>query len=274
MASGFQLAGGQAGGYQAHTAAFMEPSAELMVAGAGVDSGDAVLDVACGTGLVARGALPRVMPGGRVVGIDVNPTMLAVARSLGDPGIEWMESPAERLPFEDESFSHVLCQQGFQFFADPVAAAAEARRVLRPGGVLVATVWATPGRNPYIETQLELLAKLDPTLTPSVQAATPPDAGQLLESIAARAGFTNFAMSLLEHRVEIADLGSFFLAQTSTTPWASAIARLSDPEQQSLAEEFVQRLDAWLHIGTHLIPFCSHQLLAHKVRFEKPASAI
>ncbi len=266
MASGFQLAGGQAGGYQAHTAAFMGPSAELMVAGTGVDTGDAALDVACGTGLVAHAAVSRVMPGGRVVGIDVNPTMLAVARSLGDSGIEWIESPAERLPFEDESFSHVLCQQGFQFFADPVAAAAEARRVLRPGGVLVATVWATPGRNPYIETQLEMLAELDPTLAPSMQAAIPPDAELLLESIAAGAGFGNFTTSLLEHHVEIADLAPYFLAQTATTPWASTVARLSDAEQQRLGEDFVQQLASCRHAaGAHRIPFCSHQLVAQKV---------
>ncbi len=266
MASGFQLAGGQAGGYQAHTAAFMGPSAELIVAGAGVIAGDAVLDVACGTGLVARAALRRVSPGGRVVGIDVNPTMLAVARSLGGPGMEWFESPAESMPFEDASFTHVLCQQGFQFFADPVAAAAEALRALHDGGVLAATVWATPGRNPYIETQLELLAQLDPTLAASVQAATPPDARQRLESIAKQAGFAAFTVSLLEHQVEIADLASFFLAQTATTPWAPAIARLGDGEQKRLAEYFVQNLAAFRRSGgSHVLPFCSHQLVAHKV---------
>jgi ubiquinone/menaquinone biosynthesis C-methylase UbiE len=266
MASGFQLAGVQAGGYQAHTAAFMGPSARLLVAGADVGAGDAVLDLACGTGLVARAALPRVTPGGRVAGADINPTMLAVARSSGASGIEWFESPAETLPFDDATFSHVLCQQGFQFFTDPTAAAGEARRVLGPGGVLAATVWATPGSNPYIETQLDLLAQLDPTLAASVQAATPPDADQLLESIATDAGFASVSLSLLEHQVEIAELGSFFLAQSATTPWASALATLSDAEQQSLADSLVQRLSACGAAGgAHVLPFCSHRLVARKV---------
>ena len=72
--------------------------------------------------------------------------------------VEWFEAPADTQPFEDDCFDRVLCQQGLQFFPDPVAAIAESMRVLSPGGRLHATIWATPGRNPYIERQLALLA--------------------------------------------------------------------------------------------------------------------
>jgi hypothetical protein len=110
-----------------------------------------------------------------------------------------------------------------------------------------------------------LLAQLDPTLAASVQAAAPLDADRLLESIARSAGFTDVAVSFLEHQVEIDDLTGFFLVQTATTPWAPAVAALTQAEQQRLAEAFVLRLaDHRTAGGHHLVPFCSHELVARK----------
>jgi SAM-dependent methyltransferase len=96
-----------------------------------------VLDVACGTGIVARRAAAR---GARVVGVDRNAQMLAVARATA-PAIEWIEADASALPLADDAFDHVLCQQGLQFMPDPAAAVAEMRRVLAPGGRLALSVW-------------------------------------------------------------------------------------------------------------------------------------
>ncbi len=265
MIPGFQLAEAQAEAYEAHSGVFMGPSAELMVDHAGLGAGDVVLDLACGTGLIARAARSQVGPGGRVVAMDVNTAMLAAARSRAGPGIEWFEAPAEAMPFEDATFTHVLCQQGFQFFAHSLASAREAHRVLRPSGALLATVWATPGLNPYIETQLELLAELDPAAAPSARAATPPHADEMLTSMASNAGFDEVTVSPLEHRVLLPDLRSFFLAETSTTPWASAVSELPAPEQQHLATEFAQRLASCANPdGSHLVPFRSHLLVARR----------
>jgi ubiquinone/menaquinone biosynthesis C-methylase UbiE len=265
MVSGFQLARAQAEAYEAHSGVFMGPSAELMVDHASPGAGDVVLDLACGTGLIARAARSLVRPSGRVVAVDVNPAMLTAARALAGPGIEWFEAPAEAMPFEDAAFTHVLCQQGFQFFADPPASAREAHRVLRPDGTLLATVWATPGLNPYIETQLELLAELDPAAAPSARAATPPHADEMLASMASDAGFDEVTVSPLEHRVLLPDLRTFFFAQTSTTPWASAVSALPAAEQQHLATEFAQRLAPCANPdGSHLVPFRSHLLVARR----------
>lgn len=101
----------------------MGPSARLIVESMGLNAGDIVLDLACGTGLAARCAYPILQPGGRVVGADVNPAMLATAESLAGDGIEWIQAPAERLPFDEATFTHVICQQGFQFFPNALAAA-------------------------------------------------------------------------------------------------------------------------------------------------------
>lgn len=120
---------------------------------------DDVLDVACGTGVVAREALARVGPGGSVTGLDRNPDMLAVAARV-TPGITWREGMAEDLPFDDESFDAVLSQFGLMFFEDQVAALTDMHRVLRPGGRLVVAVWDSLERSPGYQAVTALLQQL------------------------------------------------------------------------------------------------------------------
>jgi ubiquinone/menaquinone biosynthesis C-methylase UbiE len=91
---------------------------------AGMGSGDRVLDVACGTGILAREALARVGPSGRVTGLDLNEGMLAVARQLR-PEIDWRHGDAAKLPFEDSAFDVVVSQFALMFFPDRVAALRE-----------------------------------------------------------------------------------------------------------------------------------------------------
>ncbi len=263
MPSGFQLAQHQARAYESFTRDFMEGSAKLLAEGAWIRSGDVVLDLACGTGLVARHVVALVSPNGRVVGADINPAMLEIASgSIGD-GVEWVESPCDDLPFDDDTFTHVICQQGFQFFPDPAAAMSEAARVLRPGGALIATVWATPGQNPYIENQLDLLAELDPSLAASVQRATPAHADDFLRSTAQTAGLQNIEVTMLEHDVDIADFEPWFLAQTGGTPWGPTLAALTDPERQELASAMALRMQLYARPeGGHRIPFRSFRLQA------------
>ena len=114
---------------------------------AGVAPGHAVLDVACGTGAVARGAAPVVGPGGTVAGVDLNEAMLTVARRLS-PGIEWRRGDAAALPFDDGGFDAVVCQMAMMFFPDPVAALAEMARVTRPGGTVAVLVPASLASSP------------------------------------------------------------------------------------------------------------------------------
>src|SRR5262245_6366072 len=92
-----------------------------------------LLDVACGTGIVARIAQTTIGDRGRLVGVDASPAMLAVASSVA-PTIEWRQGDAARLPVQpDETFDVVTCHQGLQFFPDKPTAVREMRRVLAPG---------------------------------------------------------------------------------------------------------------------------------------------
>jgi len=106
-----------------------------------VQPGHHVLDVACGTGIVARCARHRMTYRGRVVGLDNDEAALAIASLCEPASIEWRQADAARMPLREASFDVVLCQQGLQHFARKSQAMAEMRRVLKPGGRLALTVW-------------------------------------------------------------------------------------------------------------------------------------
>jgi ubiquinone/menaquinone biosynthesis C-methylase UbiE len=106
-------------------------------------SGDRVLDIACGTGIVARLVKQRLGATGTVVGVDLNPQMLAVARQMA-PMVDWREGDAAALPLRHgEQFDIVLCQQGYQFFPDQTAVAHQMHRALVKGGRLGVSTWCS-----------------------------------------------------------------------------------------------------------------------------------
>src|SRR6266581_4376739 len=141
----------------------MEPWVHCLVDVAALQPAEHVLDVACGTGFVARLAADRVGAKGRVVGIDLNASMIEAARAASGQGaattIEWRTGDAAALPFEDSIFDVVLCQQGVQFFPDRVRALREMRRVLRPEGRLAFTVWRAIGDTPYLAALTDVLSR-------------------------------------------------------------------------------------------------------------------
>jgi ubiquinone/menaquinone biosynthesis C-methylase UbiE len=135
----WQLEEASAEAYERYAvASWSRPLAEQLVGLAAPRDGERVLDVACGTGIVARLSVPRVGERGSVTGVDLNDGMLDVARR--DAAIDWRQGDAEALPLPDEGYDVVLCQQGLQFFPRRGVALAEMRRVLRPGGRLALSV--------------------------------------------------------------------------------------------------------------------------------------
>jgi SAM-dependent methyltransferase len=106
--------------------------------------GRRVLDLATGTGIVAQQLAGHVGPGGNVIGTDINTEMLTLAKKRCadlSPTVKFIECPAHPLELNDSSIDFVVCQQGFQFFPDKLAAALEIYRVLRDGGKVIASTW-------------------------------------------------------------------------------------------------------------------------------------
>jgi SAM-dependent methyltransferase len=118
-----------------------------LIHGAGVKEGTRVLDVACGTGVLARSALAVTGRAGRVFGADPAPGMLAVANEI-EPGIEWICCSAEALEMADEQVDCLISQFGMMFFQDRQQAANEMFRVLGPRGSLAIAVWRSVDHNP------------------------------------------------------------------------------------------------------------------------------
>ena len=139
---------------------FMVPSlfapwSSYLIQRANPQPGERVLDIACGTGIVARKVAPRVGLQGIVIGLDINADRIGIARTAAEGehlAIEWHTSPAEQLPFPDENFDLVFCQFGLMFFRDRHTALKEIHRVLRTGGRVVLSVWQGLDRHPFYQT--------------------------------------------------------------------------------------------------------------------------
>ena len=124
------------------------PVVEAVIARAALKPGERVLDLGTGTGAVAVHAAAVVGQDGGVIGNDISSDMLLLARrrvtDLGLKNIEFREGRAEAIPAEDKTFDAVLASLSLMYVVDRAAAAREIARVLRPGGRLVAAVWAAP----------------------------------------------------------------------------------------------------------------------------------
>jgi ubiquinone/menaquinone biosynthesis C-methylase UbiE len=139
--------------------ALFQEWAPRVAAAAGIRSGQQVLDVACGTGVLAREAARRAAPGGQVAGLDRNEGMLAVAgRKARD--IAWRQGLAEALPYDAGQFDAVVSQFGLMFFDDRKTALQEMLRVLRPGGHLAVAVWDRLETSPGYAAMTALLQRL------------------------------------------------------------------------------------------------------------------
>ncbi len=135
-------------GYEAlFVPALFEPWTAHLLNGGNVKANSHVLDIACGSGILARHALVRTGEAGRVVGLDPAPGMIGAATEV-EPNIEWVLGSAEELPFEDGTFDCVVCQFGMMFFQDREKAASEMCRVLKLGGRLAVAVWNSIEQNP------------------------------------------------------------------------------------------------------------------------------
>jgi SAM-dependent methyltransferase len=170
-------------------AMFREAAGQVLAA-VGVPAGSDVLDVACGTGVLARAAAQHTAPE-RVTGLDRNEGMLEVARRVA-PAIQWRAGTAEALPFPDASFDRAFCLFGVMFFDDRPAAMRELRRVLRAGGKAAIAVWASLDRSPGYAGMVRLLERLfgadvADELRAPFALGSPRDLEQLLANAGARA---------------------------------------------------------------------------------------
>ena len=133
-----------------------------------------LLEVAAGTGVVTRAMASGLPDSVSIVATDLNQAMLDQAAAVGTARpVEWRQADAMQLPFEDAAFDAVVCQFGAMFFPDKAKAFAEARRVLRPGGVFVFNVWDRLADNEFADVITSALEPVFPQDPPRFLARTP-----------------------------------------------------------------------------------------------------
>jgi ubiquinone/menaquinone biosynthesis C-methylase UbiE len=213
------------------------PWAELTVEELGLSAGDRVLDIACGTGVAARVAQQRLGDGAYVVGIDISPAMLGVARDAA-PSIDWREGSASALPLRDgEQFDAVICQQGLQFFPDKPAAAAQMRRALVTGGRLAASTWRSDEEIPFFR---ELRRVAEGHLGPIADQRYGYGDANALEALLRDAGFRDVRSRQLTRTMRFDDGASFVRMNAMALVGMSAAGKsMNDTERERILETIV-----------------------------------
>ncbi len=226
------------------------PVAADLVDAAALRPGERVLDVACGTGVVARLALERVGADGTVTGLDPNPGMIAVAREAAPPDatIDWHEAPAEAIPLPSESFDVALCGMGLQFFSDRLAGLREIRRVLAPGGRLVANL---PGPTPPpLRIMAEELSRhVGPETASFVEAVFSLHDADELRTLVTDAGFGDVDVQAGPRALHLPPPGEFLWQYVSSTPLAAAVAEVDQQRRTALERDYSERCEAFVEDG-------------------------
>jgi ubiquinone/menaquinone biosynthesis C-methylase UbiE len=270
----WQVTGNAAETYErALVPAVFAPWAPLVVALADPQPGERVLDIACGTGLIARLAAERVGRTGNVTGLDLNPGMLSFAASITSPDpatsapITWREASATNMPLPDAAFDVVYCQLGLQFFPDRPAAMREMYRVLVPGGRLGLMVWQGIQYSPGFGALAAALARHVSTEAAGIMRAPfgLAEAEQLRALVAAE-GFRDIAIQSVAGTVRFPSVSRFVQDYVRGSPLSGHVAKVSDDTRAALVSE----------VGDELMPFVAGEALtfpirAHLASAKKPA---
>ena len=241
--------------------ALFRPCAERLVEFAQPRPGDRVLDVACGTAIVARTAAPLVAPTGSVAALDINPHMLAVARAAADEqgaAIVFHEGDAAALPFEDGWFDLVTCQHAFQFFPDQAAVAREIARVLTPGGRVAIATWKGLDRHPfYRELDTVMLRRFAISGIGQIFSYGDP---AVLQKLLVSAGFENVTTHAMAITSTFPDAEAFLAMEIDIDVAAiPSMQQLSESERAAITAEIRDEvgpaLQRYVRDGAVVMPF-------------------
>lgn len=264
--AGWQLDESAPEAYQRYLVpAIFESWTERLLDRVDLQTGDRVLDVACGTGIVARHAVSRVGEPGSVVGLDVNEGMLAVAKRVSTDEefpIEWRQGDATDLPFADGSFDVVCCQQAIQFIDDPVSALEELRRVLASDGRVVVSVWRPLHYQPSYDVLAEILEHhIGPETGTMMRSPFPDWDADYIRSIARDAGFESLSITIQIGSGRYPSVDAFVRREAASSPLAEPIAAVDQERRDAVVTAVSNALEEYLDDDGIVFPMESFVLV-------------
>jgi ubiquinone/menaquinone biosynthesis C-methylase UbiE len=220
------------------------PWAQHLLSKAVPQEGENILDVACGTGIVARMAKSRVGPSGNVAGVDLNSGMLNVAKSIvGSSRINCIEADVGNIPLESKSFDKAYCQQGLQFFPNKVGALKEIHRLLRSGGKCLVVAAQSLEQHPLMNSQVAALTKhIDANAAAGIRAVCSLPNGNEIAEYFKEAGFDKVSWETVDLTLLHKDGRAFIQNGIMSTPLAGIIATWSDTDRNALLDDILEGL--------------------------------
>jgi SAM-dependent methyltransferase len=222
--------------------------------------GQTILDIAAGTGDLGFAAAERVGDGGRVLTTDFAPGMVEAARRNGErrglSNVDYQVMDAERMQLEDDSVDGVVCRWGYMLMADPAAALAETRRVLRDGGMLGFAVWQTPDRNPWAAIPGMVLVQRGhmPPPEPGVPGIFAMGDRGLVEQLVTGAGFPEPRIEELTFEWRYGANDVWDTLNRLAGPLAAVIKELSEEEQRATRAAIEDALEQYRDGDDVLVP--------------------
>jgi len=264
----WQLSGSSAMYYEeVMVPAVFSPWAKDLIRRVALNPGQKVLDIACGTGIVARLA-SQVTGDGSTTGLDFNQSMIDEARSISERSgldISWIQGDALNLEFEDNEFDTVFCQQGLQFFPDKPRAAREMHRVLRPGGKAAISVWTSLEDNPYGFSMVEALDHhINSNVADGLRSPFRLSNADSLRLILEGAGFSEVEIQEVEIPMSGNSLKKFVLRHLTVLPTASEIFSSSPEAIDSVAGDVERSLQRFVQADHYAVPWRAHVAVAIK----------
>ena len=261
----WQLARDSAERYQTIlTPSILGPFAQALVEFADLQPGERVVDVGCGTGAAARFAAPVVGPSGQVAGVDVNASMIEVARSLPaveGASIEWHVANATDLPVPEAQTDVVLCAQTLQFLPEKLPSLAEMQRVVKANGRITISLWTPIADNPYFHTLVGAMAEhVGPETAVGLGAAFALSDGAQIRELLTEAGFNEVVMQTVQLDLPLPALRDFVPRHVQATPMANGFNNASAAQQQAVIETVADTLQEYEANGRTQIPFRSHMI--------------
>ena len=227
------------------------PVSVRLLEAAALQPGERVLDVGCGTGLIARRAAEAVGDRGSVAGIDVAADMIEVAESLtvGDGAeIEWQQGDAASLPFPDAGFDVVLCQMSLMFVEDRPAATREMRRVLAPGGrVLISTSGAI---QPTFELMEQAIVEhISPDLAGFVRMVFSMHDPAVHDQLLRDAGFDEVESTAYTATLDLPSPAEFLWQYINLTPLGPFVADAPEAARDALEAQVAKTWEPYVRDG-------------------------